>query len=360
MQREVLMISGKTRAAFAAALAVLAVATFASCVPKAGKAVGQADRKPARVVVFIPGVRAGNAIYDTMAAGVERAVAEVPGATVKVFEAGFNQAEWEEKLTSLVATGEYDLVVTSNPSMPELCAKVGASYPKQLFLALDGYLPGKAGIHTALYNQTEQGYLAGYLAGLVTTGSMKGSNKALKVGMVVGQHYPVMDKVIVPGFEAGLRAVDPGITVDLRVVGDWFDASKGEALAKDEIAAGADVILPICGGAAQGVYKAARDAGVYAVVFDDNQYAQAPGTILGCFVLRQEELAYVRTRAALDGALAWGTAEIVGVKEGYVGFLDDAPEYLSAVPERVRSKMAGVFTALKSGKLVLEVPVSEF
>lgn len=354
------MISGKTRAAFAAVMAVALAMAFASCAPKGGKAAGQAGRKPTKVVVFIPGVRAGNAIYDTMAAGVERAVGEVPGATVKVFEAGFNQAEWEEKLTSLVATGEYDLVVTSNPSMPELCVKVGTSYPKQLFLALDGYLPGKPGIHTVLYNQTEQGYLAGYLAGLVTTGSMKGSNKDLKVGMVIGQHYPVMDKVIVPGFEAGLKAVDPGIEVDLRVVGDWFDAAKGQALARDEIAAGADVILPICGGAAQGVYKAAVDAGAYAVVFDDNQYAQAPGTILGCFVLRQEELAYVKTKAALDGSLAWGGAEIVGVKDGYVGFLDDASEYQSAVPEDIRTKMAAVSASLKSGSLVLEVPVSGF
>lgn len=181
------MVSARIRStllAACAALAALALAsTLAACAPK-GKAPA-ADRKVARVVVFIPGVRAGNAIYDTMATGVERAVAEVPGATVKVFEAGFNQAEWEEKLTSLVATGEYDLVVTSNPSMPELCAKVGASYPKQLFLALDGYLPGQASLRTVLYNQVEQGYLAGYLAGLVTTGGMKGANPGRKVGLVI-------------------------------------------------------------------------------------------------------------------------------------------------------------------------------
>jgi riboflavin transport system substrate-binding protein len=291
---------------------------------------------------------------------VEKAVAETGGASVKVFEAGFNQAEWEEKLTSLVVTGEYDLVVTSNPSMPELCAKVGASWPKVRFLALDGYRKDSPQLHTVLYNQVEQGYLAGYLAGLVTTGSMKGSNAARKAGMVIGQHYPVMDKVIAPGFERGLKAVDPSITVDLRVVGDWFDAAKGQALAKDEIAAGADVILPICGGAAQGVYKAAKDAGSYVVVFDDDQFAQAPGTILGCAVLRQERLAYERTKSALAGKLGWGEAEVVGVKEGFVDFLADAPEYIAAVPADIRTRMAEVVASLKSGKLVLDLPLGDF
>jgi simple sugar transport system substrate-binding protein len=169
-----------------------------------------------------------------------------------------------------------------------------------------------------------------------------------------------MDKVIAPGFERGLKAIDPSITVDLRVVGDWFDAAKGQALAKDEIAAGADVILPICGGAAQGVYKAAKDSGRYVVVFDDDQFAQAPGTILGCAVLRQERLAYERTAAALSGKLTYGEAEVVGVKAGFVDFLSDAPEYKAAVPEDIRARMADLVASLKSGKLVLEVPVGDF
>jgi len=343
------------RPAIVVGLALAALALLSSCAPKSGSS----GAKPSRIAVFIPGVRAGNAIYDTMARGVERAVSEGQGVQVKVFEAGFNQAEWEERLMSLVATGEYDLIVTSNPSMPELCAKVGASYPKERFIVLDGYLPDSPQIHTVAYNQVEQGYLAGYLAGLISTGGMKGSNSAKKVGMVIGQHYPVMDKVIVPGFMKGLQAADPAMALDLRVVGDWFDAAKAQALAKDEIGGGADVILPICGGAAQGVYKASKEAGTYVVAFDDDQFAQAPGVVLGCSVLRQEDLAYSLTKAAIAGKTAWGKAEIVGMKEGYVAFLDSAPEYIAGVPEAIRAKVAGAYADLKAGKLVLDLPVGE-
>jgi simple sugar transport system substrate-binding protein len=354
MHEEVVMKLSMLRTA-ARVLALAAVLALGFAPALSAQAV-----RPARVAVFIPGVRAGNAIYDTMARGVEKAVKGAGASDLKVFEAGFNQAEWEEKLTSLVATGLYDLVVTSNPSMPELCVKVGKSFPKQRFLVLDSYLPSSPQIHTVLYNQAEQGYVAGYLAGLVTTGKLKGSNAARRAGMVIGQHYPVMDKVIAPGFERGLKAVDPAITVDLRVVDNWYDAAKGQALAKDEIAQGADVILPVCGGAAAGVYKAAAEAGAYVVVFDDDQFALAPGTILGCAILRQEELAYARTKTALEGKLVFGQAEVVGMREGFVAFLDKAPGYVAAVPADIRAKMADLVSRIMAGKLVLEVPLKDF
>jgi simple sugar transport system substrate-binding protein len=311
--------------------------------------------KPLKVAVFIPGVRAGNSIYEGLASGVEKAVAETKAASVKVYEAGFNQAEWEEKLTSLVASGDYDYVFTSNPSMPDLCAKVGANFPRQKFICLDGYLKGQAQIYTVLYNQTEQGYVTGYLAGLVTTSAMSGANRDKKVGFLIAQHYPVMDKIIAPGFESGLRAVDPAIVVDERVLGNFYDASKASDLARSMFGAGADVILSISGGANEGVYKAAEAAGKYAVVFDGNDFARAPKNILGCTVLHQDRLAYEKAKAAFEGKLAFGSADVVGMREGYVEFLDKESAYLANVPAPIRAKMAALLSRIATGKLVLSV-----
>jgi basic membrane lipoprotein Med (substrate-binding protein (PBP1-ABC) superfamily) len=331
----------KIRALALAALVLCTAASFAA---------------PAKIAVFIPGVRAGNAIYDSMATGVERLAAEIAGTQVKIFEAGFNQAEWEEKLTSLVATGEYDFVVTSNPSMPELCAKVGASFPSQKFICVDGFLKGNPQIYTALYNQTEQGYVSGYLAGLVTTSSMPGANRDKKVGLVIGQHYPVMDKIIAPGFEQGLKAADPRIELDMRVVGNWFDAAKAADLSKSMIDGGVDVILPICGGAGQGALKTLQDAGRYAVIFDGDDYARAPGTVLGCAVLHQDRLVYEKVKAALAGKLPYGTADVVGMRDGYVEFLDKHPLYLQHVPAAIRAKMESLLRGIRSGAMNFTVP----
>ena len=77
-----------------------------------------AEAKPFNIAVFVPGVVAGSPLYEQMVEGTGKAAAEYPNVSVKVLEAGFNQAEWEEKMTSLAATGEYDVIVTSNPAMP--------------------------------------------------------------------------------------------------------------------------------------------------------------------------------------------------------------------------------------------------
>ncbi|MCK7508853.1 MAG: BMP family ABC transporter substrate-binding protein [Desulfobacterales bacterium] len=185
--------------------------------------------------------------------GPERPPETAPGTVFRVVEAGFNQAEWLDKLSALAASGEFDLIVTSNPALPELCAKVAESYPSIRFFVADAYLAGNPAVHTVLYNQLEQGYIAGYLAGLITTSSLPGANPAKKAGMVIAQTYPTLDKLIRPGFEAGLRAVDPAITLEVRTVGNWYDANRSAELTASLIDGGVDVILPIAGGAGQGV-----------------------------------------------------------------------------------------------------------
>ena len=327
---------------------LLCLAVLALAVP--------AFAKPLKIAVFIPGVRAGSPIYDNMVKGVEKLVAETPGASLKVYEAGFNQAEWEEKLTSLVATGEYDFLVTSNPSLPDLINKISPAFPKQKFICVDGQLAGNPNLYTVLYNQLEQGYVTGYLAGLVSLSALPGANPDKKVGLVIGQHYPVMDKIIAPGFEQGLKAADPAFQLDMRVVGNWFDATKAAELAKSMIASGVDVILPICGSASQGVLKTAQDAGKYLVFFDGDEFSRAPKTILGCTVLYQAELTYAKLKLAVEGKLPFGSAEVVGMQDGYIEFLGKHPSYLEGVPAAVRTKVDAVIAQIKSGKMQFKVP----
>ncbi len=314
--------------------------------------------KPAKLAVFVPGVVAGSPIYEGLVKGVQNVAAENPGSTVKVFEAGFNQAEWEEKLTSLAASGPWDLVVTSNPSLPALINKVSESFPKQKFVCLDAQGSGNPSLYTVLYNQLEQGYVTGYLAGLVSLakGQLAGANADKKVGMLIGQHYPVMDRLIAPGFERGVKAADPAFQVDLRVLGNWYDATKAADLAKSMISAGADVILPICGSASQGVIKSAKESGTYVVFFDGDEFARAPKTVLGCTVLHQDRLAYAKVKAALDGSLPFGKAETVGMKDGYIEFLSRHPAYVEAVPAGIRAKVDEAVARIKSGALSFDIP----
>ncbi len=323
----------------------------------AGKPVQETKKaEPFGIAAFIPGVVAGSPLYEQLVAGAKKAVAEHPNAFLKVVEGGFNQAKWEEKVTSLAATGTYKVILTSNPAMPYIVADVAKSFPDQKFINVDGYLPGNKQIYTLLYNQFEQGYLAGYLGGLVTKSKMPGANADLKVGMIVAQEYPALTKMIKPGFEKGLHAVDPKITLDYRIIGNWYDANKASDLANSMFDAGVDVILVIAGGANQGAINAAKERGKYILYFDSNEYKTAPGTIVGCSVLYQEKAVYKVVTEAIEGKLKYGTADIVNAADGYVDFIENDPIYIKTVSKDVREKMSKVVEEFRSGKLSLKVP----
>ncbi len=314
------------------------------------------DKTAYRLAVFVPGVTAGNPIYEMLVQGAQRAVDESEGATAQIVEGGFNQAEWEEKITTLAATDTYDLILTSNPAMPSICASVAKDFPKQRFAVMDGFLEGHAQVYTLLFNQMEQAYLIGYMGGLVTTSSMQGANPELRAGLIAGQHYPAMDRAIKPGFEKGLKDVNPAIELDFRIVGNWYDAEKASELARSMIDSGADVILPIAGGANLGVVKAAEEKSCYVLWFDSNGYGLAPGIIIGSTVLRNDRAAYETVKASMQNKLEFGKARVVGIQDGYIDFVTDDENYRKLVSVDIRERIESLLKSFKSGSRRLEMP----
>jgi simple sugar transport system substrate-binding protein len=311
------------------------------------------------VAVFVPGVVSGSPTYEMLVAGAEKAAAEDERIELKVVEGGFNQSEWLDKVTALASSGDYSLIMTSNPAMPDICEDVAELYPEQRFLVLDGYLKGNSSIYTFLFNQMEQAYLIGYFAGLVTTSNLSGTRGDKKAGLIAGQEYPIMNQVIYPGFEQGLKDAASGGNVDFRVLGNWFDATKASELAGSIFSSGGDVILTIAGGANQGVVSAAEKVGSYVLWFDNNGYEVAPGTVLGCSALRLDRAAEEKLLAAAAGELPFGEAEIAGVKDGYVYFVEDDPAYTEHVPEEIREKQREVIEKIKTGEISLPMPMEE-
>ncbi|GHV95929.1 BMP family ABC transporter substrate-binding protein [Spirochaetia bacterium] len=340
----------KTIAVFLLVCAALVV----GCKARDSKAV-TADRQFS-VLVFITGVVAGSPPYELLAAGAQDFADANSTVTIKIYEAGFNQAEWEEQLTSLVADGEYDLVLGSNPSLPEICASVGKKFPNQQFIITDAWLEGNPRISTYLYNQYEQSLYLGYLAGLVTVSKMPHANAARRIGFIAAQEYPLLSRHIVPGFLEGARRVDPGIELDFRVIGNWFDANKAAELASSMIDAGVDVFASIAGGAAQGMIKTAKERGAYVVSYNTNEYQQAPGIIVGCGLMEQKKLVMEILGDALAGSIQYGSSRTVGAKEGYLNFIADDPGYRDFLPADIQEKFNAFMNDIRAGKVDYTVP----
>ena len=162
------------------------------------------------IALFLPGVRAESPIYyDMLGSRVERAVENAKNAgkniELLILEAGTNQGQWVEKLNNIANENKYDIIISSNPSMPSIAKQVLEKFPKNKFLILDAYCDDEPKITTCKYNQYEMGYVAGYIAALVSTSDMKSANKEPKIGLIAGQEYPDMNNIILPSFLAGAQ-----------------------------------------------------------------------------------------------------------------------------------------------------------
>ena len=289
------------------------------------------------VLVFITGVIAGSPTYEMMAEAALDFEKNNKNVTVKIYEAGINQSQWGQQLGEMIAGGDYDVVIGSNPSLPEICANAAKNFPNQKFIIVDAEYEGNPQIRTYNYNQREQSYFLGYLAGLVTTSKMPYANSQKKIGFIAAQEYPLLTKQMVPGFLEGAKKADPAIELDFRVIGSWADANKASELASAMMETGVDVFTSIAGGAAQGLVKTAVDKHSYLVWYNTNAYKIAPSVIVGCGFIEQKKLIKEILENVLDDKIQYGTSETIGVKEGYISFIYDDPGYKN-LPEDIRNK----------------------
>ncbi len=321
---------------------------FSGCTKSSSK------QKGTSIAVFVPGIMADSPTYANLAKGVQAGVDEFNAGIsdekkkveLYIMEAGTNQAEWATKMTSLAADGSYDVIISSNPSIPELANELSKKFTQQRFVILDGALEGNKNIACVSYDQKEQTYLSGYISGLMS--------KTHHVAVISAQDYPVMNNILHPYYARGAADAVAGTTCEYRVVGNWYDASKGAELADSLYSAGVDVIMPICGGASQGVISSAVEHGIYLSYIDENSFQKAPGTVISSCATKQQRAAKESTLDFLNGKTSWGTTKLVGLKEGYIEFIEDDPLYESTVPSEIRDKMKSLVKGLSDGSISVQ------
>jgi simple sugar transport system substrate-binding protein len=279
-----------------------------------------------------------------------------PRLKVEVFEAGFDQSKWEEQLTSFAASGRFDVVYTSNESMGPMAAKVAQKVPNVKFIVDDSWVVGNDRIYCSLMNKYQQSYLFGYLMALVSTSTMPGVNPDKKVGFIYGQHYTTMDDLIIPGIEAGIKAVDPEFELKTAMLGNWYDATKAESLSNSLIDEGVDVMGSVCGSGVAGVISACKNRGIYMIYYDTAAFDKAPGVIVGAVEANVDDMVAFNLQRLLEGTIPWGTSEVFGAEKGYISVPTNAPAYVNNVPEEARNAFASELQKVINGEKDLSIP----
>jgi basic membrane protein A len=332
---------------------VLAAGLTATAIPATAMAAEYTKENPLKVVLVVHGNLGDKSFFDSAAAGLKQAEAELP-VTVKVIEAGMDRSKWEPALDD-AADGGYDVVIAGTYEMIDFVAKIAGDYPEEKFIVFDSepdYTKCNCGnVLGLMYQTSSAGYLAGYAsAKLSKTGTL---------GTIIGMDFPTVTDFKV-GFDQGAKDANPNVVILNQVAGTFTDPAKGKEMALAQIGQGADVIFPIAGGTGIGSLQAVKDAGKLAVGVDSDQAAifetTDPAQAAVIFTSVEKKIGqslYIALKGTIDGTQAYGKGELLGLKEGAVG-ISKNKFYDEIVPADLRAEVDALEQKIASGEIVVD------
>jgi basic membrane protein A len=327
--------------------ASLAVPAFAP----AAQAAEHSKENPLKVVLVIHGNLGDKSFFDSAAAGLEKAKADLP-VEVKIIEAGYDRSRWQPALAD-ATDGGYDVVIAGTFDMTGFVAELAPQYPDTKFIIFDDAPDFSTGccknVLALQYQTSSAGYLAGYAAAkLSKTGTL---------GTIIGMDFPTVTDFKV-GFDEGAKAAKPDVKILNVVAGTFSDPAKGKEMAHAQLDQGADIIFPIAGATGIGALQAVRDAHKLAVGVDSDQAtifsttdpAQAD-VIFTSVEKKVGQSLYLALKDTIDGKAKYGERLLLGLPEGAVGISRNS-YYEKLVPADLRAEVDGLEAKIAKGEIV--------
>lgn len=337
------LVSGPVK--WTSALVLLAV--LATFLPARSAEKPKRAAPRARVgLVFDVGGRGDKSFNDAAYLGVSRAEEQL-GVEASYLEPA--STEDREAALRLFAARGFDVVIGVGFIFSSDIDEVARAYPNVKFACVD-YSPGPNGVPpnvAALAFREEQGsFLVGAVAGLVS--------KTKHVGFIGGMTGPLIRK-FEAGYFDGVLAACPTCQVHAAYAGTTPDAyrdpAKGKALANAQIAAGSDVIYHASGSTGHGVFEAAKDAHVWAIGVDADQYDEMPGTVLTSMVKRGDIAVFEIVREIVERRFKGGM-RVFGLEEDGVDYVHDGP-HAAAIPDEVKKKVEALRAEVVAGRIAV-------
>ena len=245
---------------------------------------------------------------DLSAAGLQKAQTDL-GVETRVLTSKA-PTDYESNLTQLASAG-FSPVFAVGFLMTDTVAKVATTTPNVIYGGIDeSFTPPISNVVGLLFKEQEAGYLAGVLAGALTTKTSADPriNAQPIVGFVGGMPIPPVQRYEA-GFKAGVKAANPSVKVLSNYTGTFTDQVKGNEAAKALIGQGADIIFAAAGQTGLGSAKAAQDNKALFIGVDADQFETIPGigdTIVTSAVKKVDVAVYQTVKKAVDGSLKGG------------------------------------------------------
>ncbi|WDZ88015.1 BMP family lipoprotein [Micromonospora cathayae] len=193
--------------------------------------------------------------------GLEAAKAENSNIETK-YVASKAEADYEPNLTQYV-NQKCDFILAVGGLMGTATSKIAAANPNQQFGIVDAKLP-ETNVYPMQFDTAQAGFLAGYLAA--------GMSKSKKVGTYGGMKIPPVT-IFMDGFVDGVAHYNKTKNATVQPLGwdkatqngsftnDFVKQDEGKKVGDALVAQGADIIMPVAGGAGLGTTAAAQASG---------------------------------------------------------------------------------------------------
>jgi basic membrane protein A len=271
--------------------------------------------------------------------GLERAASEL-GVEIRVLESK-SDADYIPNLQSLAEEG-YNLVISVGFLMGEATHQAAEAFPDTSFAIIDNAYGGDdceannlcelPNLQGLLFKEQETGYLAGYLAGLVTE-----TNTISSVG---GIKIPPVDRFIA-GYQAGAKASNPDVKTLNGYSQDFVDQAKCKEVALDQIAEDSDVVFQVAGGCGLGALDAAAEKGVWGIGVDADQ-AFLGDHVLTSALKKVDEAVFQTIQAVSDGSFQGGGVTLFGLAEEGVGLGEFSPNAPQDAIDETLAQIPGI------------------
>lgn len=333
---------------FLAAAALLAVGCSGGSAGAGGAAAPSADataktgETKLKVALLTPGP-VSDAGWSALAYEGLQAIGTDLGAEVNNQQV--QGAQIRDAMRSYAQQG-YQLVFGHGFEYNAVGVEVAKDFPNTVFMSSSG---GETAANAGAFRfYLEQGfYLAGAMAAQMS--------KTGKLAMIGGDDVPSIRSTF-KAFKAGAEAAKPGVQVIETFTGSGSDIAKAKQATLTAIDQGADFVIHQANAAAQGVFDAAKERGIYAFGANANQNENSSGAVIASAVIVAKP-AFLDLAKQVQAGTFKGSVVLMGMEKGAIDFVLN-PALEAKVPAEVKAKVEAMKADIASGKLV--VPKDEF
>jgi len=247
--------------------------------------------------------------------------------------------------------GHVDLVIATGGLMSQAIYQVAKQYPRQKFAIIDG-APADAQFNThilgnvenLIFREQQSGFLVGIIAGLMEKNHV-GRATHNTIGWMGGIAVPPVVRYEA-GYVFGAKMVDHSIKVLGSYSQSFTDETKGNAIGRQQISQGADILFQVAGASGLGYLAAAQQAGKYGIGVDANQGYLGPYVITSA--IKRVDVAVLHAARDLVQHRFRGGNHVFNIQNNGTGFA--APS--SVVPKFIVKRAYRYEQLLKESKIL--------